>query len=390
MDALILTCGTGGGHNSACAAVQQELTSRGHRVQTLNPYLLKGEKVADLVNNAYIMLAQKAPSAFGVVYEIGNAYRYLPVRSPVYHVNRLMAPVLQRWIDERHFDVIASTHLFPAEILTNMKRCGGSLPPTVYIATDYTCIPFTEETECDAYVIPCAQLTDEFAQRGIPAQKLYPLGIPVSEAYAEPLAKEEARRLLGIDPEKLVILLAGGSIGAGQIEQIIPLILGHYGESAQLIVVCGNNKALYRRLERAYADKCQLLEFTSQMAVYMRACDLFLSKPGGLSSTEAAVGGTALIHLAPIPGCETRNRDFFAVHGMAYSASSPKKNLCSACDMLLDPANRKTMRENQRRIIPPHAAKSIADIMESSASNALAGVLRTSLPSLGTVSEVRE
>lgn len=47
-----------------------------------------------------------------------------------------------------------------------MKRKGYELPPTVFVGTDYTCIPFTEETECDYYVIPAKDLEKEYIKRG--------------------------------------------------------------------------------------------------------------------------------------------------------------------------------------------------------------------------------
>ena len=77
-------------------------------------------------------------------------------------------------------------HLYPAETLTWMKRSGDALPVTFAIATDYTCIPFWEETDCDFYVVPSEALSGEFVERGVPAGKLLPLGIPVSSAYRQP------------------------------------------------------------------------------------------------------------------------------------------------------------------------------------------------------------
>ncbi len=364
MDALILSCGTGGGHNSACMAIAEEMSARGHNAKILNPYLLKDDKTVDIVNNAYISLAQKAPSAFGVVYSLGNAYRKLPVSSPVYHVNRRMAPLLEKYLGENKFDVIASTHLFPAEMLTNLKQRGASLPKTYFIATDYTCIPFTEETDCDHYVIPAKKLENEFVARGIPKERILPFGIPVGKCFREQIGRDEARKRLGMDLTAKYILIAGGSIGAGQIEQIVPLLLEHYGGTVNIIVVCGNNHALYLRLEQNYGKRCKLLEYTDDMAIYMQACDLFLSKPGGLSSTEAAVVGTPLIHITPIPGCETRNMLFFEENGMSCAVRNPKSQLITACDSLLDEGRQREIINNQKKIISPNAAVDICDFME--------------------------
>ena len=59
----------------------------GHRAMLLNPYTLYSEGLAEKINNFYIKLVQKAPTAFGAVYSAGQLYRRLPVHSPVYYRN---------------------------------------------------------------------------------------------------------------------------------------------------------------------------------------------------------------------------------------------------------------------------------------------------------------
>ena len=185
MDALILSCGTGGGHNSAGRAIQEELCARGHRVRMLNPYTLQSDALAGRIDRLYVRTAQRAPRAFGAIYRAGELYRKLPLRSPVYYANRGMLGAMEDYLRENRFDIIIMPHLFPAEILTNMKRRGLKVPKTMFVATDYCCIPFTEETDCDAYVIPSADLRQEYAVRGIPEERLYPLGIPVGRSFEE-------------------------------------------------------------------------------------------------------------------------------------------------------------------------------------------------------------
>lgn len=367
MNALILTCGTGGGHNSACAAVAEAMSARGHTVTTLNPYTLKNDQVAEVIDKAYILLAQKAPIAFGAAYKLGDAYRRLPFPSPVYRLNRQMEPVLERYVEENHFDAVVTTHLFPAEILTNMKRREASIPRTYFIATDYVCIPFTEETDLDRYIIPAKELTAEFAGRGIDAARIRPLGIPVRPPFYHREDRNAVRARLGLPAEKKVILVAGGSIGAGHIQQVVGILLERYGGSTEVIVVCGNNRELEEHAERSFGGRCTVLGFTDQMADYLKACDVFLSKPGGLSSTEAAVAGTALVHITPIPGCETSNMHFFAENGMSIAVTSPERELIPACDELLDGDAREKMIEAQRRVIPANAAAAICELLERDA-----------------------
>lgn len=207
MDALILSCGTGGGHNSAAKAILQELQSRGHRATMLNPYTLQSDALARRINNTYITMARKTPRLFGAVYTAGQLYRKLPCRSPVYYVNRRMVPVMERYLSEHSYDTVFMTHLYPAEILTNMKNRGIRIPKTVFVATDYVCTPFTEETDCDAYVIPAKDLAPDYVRRGIPEEKLHPYGIPTSREFSENQSKADARRCLNLDSDKKYLLI---------------------------------------------------------------------------------------------------------------------------------------------------------------------------------------
>ena len=184
MDALVLSCGTGGGHDSAGKAITEELKCRGHNVQMINPYILQSQQLAHRINSIYTRTVQKMPGFFGGVYRIGQFYRRLPFRSPVYFANRGMVSAMQDYFESNHFDIVISTHLFPAEIITNMKHCGLAVPKTMFVATDYTCIPFTEETECDAYVVPSESLIAAYEDRGTPSEKLYPIGIPVQRSFS--------------------------------------------------------------------------------------------------------------------------------------------------------------------------------------------------------------
>lgn len=363
MDTLILSCGTGGGHNSAGRAVEQALTARGHSVTFLDPFTLHGPRTAEAVNSAYISMAQRAPHAFGAAYALGNAVRGLPGKSPVYYANRGMASILRQYLAQRPCDAIVMPHLFPAEVLTAMKRQGLPVPRTFFVATDYTCIPFTEETECDFYITPSPKLTEEFAGRGIPREKIFPLGIPVSRDFTN-ADRAAARERLGLSPEERYILTAGGSIGAGSLRKAVETLL-ECAPGARVAVICGSNRALYERLGRDLGGRCQVLGLTDQMADHMAASDVFVSKPGGLSSTEAAILGTALIHLTPIPGCETRNMDFFAENGMCLPVTHPKRQLPEALNRLSQEPERARLRQNQRACIPQNAAESIADLIES-------------------------
>lgn len=367
MDALVLSCGTGGGHDSAGKAIAEELKRRGHSVQMFNPYILQSQQLAHRINNIYTRTAQKMPGVFGGVYRIGQFYSRLPFRSPVYFANHGMVSAMQDYFENNHFDIVIAPHLFPAEIITNMKRCGLAVPKTMFVATDYTCIPFTEETECDAYVVPSKSLTASYEDRGIPSEKLYPIGIPVHSSFSKAESRDEARQRLGLDQNKKYILITGGSMGGGKIGKTIETFInGIQSDSRiELIIICGSNKELYEKLESADYPRVTVVGYTDDMAGYLKSADVFVTKPGGLSSTEAAVCGVPILHTAAIPGCETYNARYFNECGMSEYSESPREALQKALMLLNDEGACKSMVLSQKKSIEPFAAKKICELAEN-------------------------
>lgn len=384
MDALILSCSTGGGHNSAGAALKEELEARGHSATMLDPYELVSHRLAEEIANLYVRMVQRSPGLFGVVYTLGKIVRHVPGKSPVYYANISVAKRLQEYLEEHPVDVILMPHLYPAELVTYLKRQRYPLPLTVFVATDYVCIPFTEETDCDYYVVPGERQVRDFTKRGIPREKIMPYGIPVARAFDEAVSKTEARARLGLETDegRKYILITGGSIGAGDLKKNIRTLRIHLRKKkidGTLIVVCGNNERLYRRLERRYVRRSiwgkwdrkprengmLLLRKTRQMALYMRACDIFISKPGGLSSTEAAVANVPYIQMRPIPGCETYNMRFFRKNGMSIGVKHPRLALAHAVSRLWNEENVVRMQMRQREGIPGDARVRICDWIEN-------------------------
>lgn len=367
MEALILSCGTGGGHNSAAKAIMEELQRRGHGARMLNPYTLYSKKLAQQIDSTYISMVQKQPRLFGAVYRAGQLYRKLPVRSPVYYVNRRMIPRMEACLTQRRYDVVILTHLYPAEIMTNLRDKGLPIPKTIYVSTDYVCIPFTEETECDAYVIPAGDLAADYIRRGIPTEKLHPLGIPTSRAFAAPETRAEARARLHLDPDKHYVLVAGGSMGGGTIRQTIYALMEAVSArpDTALLLVCGNNRTLYAELEPQQSEQVLVVGHTDDMAGYMRAADLFVTKPGGLSSTEAAVCGIPMVHTAAIPGCETYNQEYFSAHGMSVMCQDPGDTAARVTELLSRPELCAGMVQHQRELLDGGAAGRICDFAQT-------------------------
>lgn len=369
MKILILSCKTGGGHDAAGHAIAEQLTQLGEEAYLFDHLLLAGGKVSDTVGKSYVRLVQKAPLLFGAIYKLGSVVSRIVRKSPVYYTNGLIAPYLNQYLQDNQFDAIIMPHLFPAETITYMKRKGMKLPLTIAVATDYTAIPFWSETECDYYVIPSDDLAKEFCTGKIRRRQLLAYGIPVSPAFSAQITKEDARRKLSICHKERIYLVVGGSMGAGQLLTLVDMLSASKKKKEHILVICGSNQKIKKKLQKRFEgeDTITILGHTDQMPFYLKSCDILYTKPGGLTSTEAAVAEIPLVHTAPIPGCESINRQYFRKRGISVSAPSAPGQIAAGLRLLEHPEQVEKMKENQRRYIPKDAAYQICKFVREHA-----------------------
>lgn len=364
MKALILSASTGGGHNAAGRAVLEALRARKIEARMRDALLFSGKKSSRLVCNTYSKITTKAPALFGMVYRAGNFISTNKFKSVLYYANMPAAHRLAAYIEKNGFDTVLMLHLFPAETLTAARKNLGLCVKSYAIATDYTCIPFWEETEPDYFFIPHEDLKEEFISKGIPKEKLIATGIPVAQRFTVRQPKAAARKKLGLPDAGKLFLIMTGSMGYGNIEALISQLLELCGSSDSIVVLGGNNEALKSGLrEKFYGLPVLILDYTNRVDEYMDACDLLFTKPGGLTSTEAAAKRIPLVHTAPIPGCENKNAEFFVSHGLSITGEDAKELARRAYALCEDDAALARMQAAQEREINRFAADAICDFI---------------------------
>ena len=118
-------------------------------------------------------------------------------------------------------------------------------------------------------------------------------------------------------------------------------------------MVCGRNEALQgrtnrdvKKLTRRSAVSFTLLGFTTEMDELMAAADLYVGKPGGLTTSEALSKGLPMVVINPIPGQEERNSDHLLEQGAAIRCNNLPA-LAYKIDTLIDtPGKLARMGEN--------------------------------------------
>ena len=371
MKVLILSCSTGEGHNSASKAYMEYLHSIGVEAEVKDTMSLVGQSATNKASEIYLFSTRT--KLFGMVYKAGAAISEAmdSSKSPVYYANKLYCERLHDYIEENGFTAVVCAHIFPAEAISGVKRKGKRNATSIFLMTDYTCIPFIKETELDYYIVPHSHLIEECVKKGIPREKLRPYGIPVKSIFHNPKAdRTEVRNQCILefgymDPQKKWFLMMSGSMGFGHLQDTVKEILKQFGDRVEVIMVCGNNTELRTKLMKNFGGHSNVmaLGFTDKVAMLMDACDVLFTKPGGLSSTEAAAKHIPIVHTSPIPGCETCNALFFHYHGMSYATTDIPEQVRAAGRLCFDESCRDAMISAQAANINTQTCRDITGLL---------------------------
>lgn len=366
MKVLVLSCNTGEGHNSAARAVREEFCRRGIPCDMADALGIVGAPNSRAASAAYGGIITHAPRVFGAIYRAGEVYDSTGIQSPVYYVNATHARKLSAYLAAGGYTHAVATHLFPMETLTRMKKTGALQIPAYGVLTDYTRIPFFAETDLDAWFLPHAEVKNDCIRAGMPSERLYVTGLPVSARFSSPVTRAAARAALGMAAEAKNILMMTGGVGCGNAPRLVAALLREIPAEVSLTVLTGRNAEMKAALDALYGagGRVTALPFTDRVDLYMRACDLVITKPGGISTTEAAASRTPLIHTEAIPGCETKNAELFERLGMSMWAKSESEAARCAALLLGDPERMARMTAAQAAGIDPHGAANVADLVE--------------------------
>ena len=313
----------------------------------------------DKVNEIYLKSTNNEGKSFKVAYKLGEIYQKTNIKSPVYGLNQLNKNKLYDYIKRNGYEYIITTHLFAAQALTAIKK--EHRINFTAVATDYVCIPFWSETNPDFMITPSDELKSSFIDQGVKENKLIPLGIPVKRAYSEDYDINECKKKVGLDINKRYVLLLTGSMGFGNVEEIVDELKNNI-KDINLIVACGTNKELYEKLNKK--DNVIALEFTENIDLYMKSSDIILSKPGGLTTTEIAVLGKPFIHTMPIPGCENYNANFFESHKMSLKCMNISEIVESTKLLLENKDLCRELVENQRKYMNRNSCKDLVNLIK--------------------------
>ncbi len=367
MNILIATVTAGAGHLQAAAALEEAWrcerpVDKVLRLDVLDftPRLYRKAYV-----EGYVNLVEHAPEVWGAVFaKTDNP----SLSRRMTRVRRLLAGLpttrFSREIGRFAPDAVLCTHFMPLEILGRLKaqRALQPVPLLASVVTDFEAHALWMEPAVDLYCVAAEETKARLVARGAPPGSVAVTGIPISTRFAARLEAAGLRKTMGLRDDLPVVLVLSGGFGMGPVASILGE-LNKIERPLQLVVVCGRNERLRRDLavqERRHPT--HLLGFVTNMQEWMAASDLIVSKPGGLTSSEALAAGKPLFILNPIPGQEAANSDFLLEHGAAAKANRVE-DLPFRLGQLLHTRKLGQLARAARKLGRPHAAADVCRVV---------------------------
>ena len=348
MKILLLTAAPGGGHLRASNAVERYIRDNtGHDVKSVDTLKAVGRFLDKTVCDSYLFMAKKVPALFGRLYKQTNKQNLFSDLVP--KLSGMFSNLLLPAIEAYHPDVIITTHPFATEMVSDLKEDGSVTAPLICILTDYGVHRAWIADYVDAYVVASDDMVPELMTFGVPKEKIYPFGIPVHDVFFDREDRSMILRDLNFDPELPTLLFMAGSFG---VSNIIKLYrdLTETNVKMQIIVITGRNRKLYEAFEKELASGARLptrlIYFTDEVEKYMHASDLLVTKPGGLTVSEALACNLPLAVFDAIPGQEEDNANFLKTHDMGVRLHKGDDFAEQISSLLMEKQKLQAMREN--------------------------------------------
>ena len=361
---LILSIPTGGGHHQAAKAIETYFSAR----EDVDCRLLDiAENVngalAEAVSKGYIITTTAAPKLYGSLYELFDQREHPSTEASktLKFLSQVFRKKLYAYIKAFQPDVIVSTHLFASLTLNRIAKHHPISAKLISIVTDFTLHPTWEQVKSDYFIIASELLEYQAIKKWGTKENVLPLGIPIHPKFSEKRPIEEARGIVGLE-NKFTVLIMMGSMGYGTQAKDVIKKLDKIDYDFQILMVCGSNAKLKRRIERLKVSKpMKVYGFVDNVDVLMDAADCIITKPGGLSTSEALAKRLPILLVNPIPGQEDRNKEFMLNNGIALNISETYGVDEAVYQLITCPFKKESLIENTRHFAKPFAARDLCE-----------------------------
>ncbi|MFJ7724791.1 glycosyltransferase [Neobacillus sp. NPDC097160] len=230
---------------------------------------------------------------------------------------------------------------------------------TDYTDHSYWIYPFT-----DQYIVGSQQVKDRLTALGVESHKIKPTGIPVRSKFVNTQSRERLAKKYNLHSTLFTLLVMGG--GEGFIGKGLSTFhaLEEISSPIQIIIVCGRNMKLKHQLEELLSNSKHhilLLGYSENVNELMELSDLMISKPGGVTTSEAMAMELPLMIYRPLPGQEEDNANFLVKSELAILAKNDEDLIGKIESVMKDRTPLNTMKQRARQY---HSKTSAIDALE--------------------------
>jgi len=360
MKILVIHASAGAGHTKAAEALYQGIKeSAQYEVALINSLNYTSPAYKKSYQDTYTFMVTKLPWAWGFFCWLTDIpfLRGL-VRFSRRVFNSIVAKALEEYFKKEKFDWIFSTHFLANEVSAALKRKNLVHAKIVSVVTDFDVHSIWLAEGIDFYTVATVWTREKLRKLGVPNDKIINSGIPTDKKFSAYKDIAALKNKLRIKSDVFTVLMATGSFGIGPIAEIVEALKGF-----QVLVVCGHNKNLYERLSSRATDLAHIYGLVNNMDELMAVADVMITKPGGLSVSEALVNHLPLIFFSPIPGQETNNIKVLKEYGVGFNQPDIRamveeiKKISQSADYL------EKAKEKVLQIARPDAVKEIVNLI---------------------------
>jgi UDP-N-acetylglucosamine:LPS N-acetylglucosamine transferase len=270
----------------------------------------KGER---LISNLYLSVIQTTPSFYSWLYK-ANAYKPVTREKQYYFYKLLFLKSMIRLVEEEKPDLIICSHSLPSHLLNLLKKTNRLDVPVINAYTDYFINNVWGIHAIDHHFVPSTHIQNHLKNLGVSPKKITVTGIPVHPKIVSRERKPENKK------QVYNVLIAGGSLGVGPIEQL----LAQNHNKINFFVLCGKNKQLYKKIEQAKSKRITPIPYIqdrSEMDALYDQMDLILTKPGGITVSECLRKQIPVLLYYGLPGQEEINKSYLEQNGLVIKFS---------------------------------------------------------------------
>ena len=322
--------------------------------------------IGNVFNRMYLQMLKSAPAVWDYLYD--NPDVEALTRDARGFLTLISSFRTQRLVRKHHPVAVVCTQAVPATAMAAEKKRGKLKIPLIGVVTDFGVHSYWLHKEVDLYLVAHEDVKRTMVERGIAPERIRVTGIPIDPDFGRSRIAAEERARLRLDPGKMTILVMGGSRGMGPMDEMVRTLLS-IPYDFQIIVVCGRNRSLQRDVATAAkgSPHVLVLGYMRDLSRLMAASDLLITKPGGLTCSEALARELPLILTNPIPGQEERNVRFLTRHRVAMVSRTPEDLMHAVTDLLRHPKSIAAMKQRARLLGRPmaawEAARNIFDVL---------------------------